>query len=243
MTTAASGRIQSVRQAVQEGGIKLLYQPVVRLDDRTLHHYEALARADDVASIAEFVQFAEQVDLICEVDMAVVQGVLRTLRSSDRSIRIAANLSAKSIENDRFMSDLKRSLKTTGFPPERLLFEVTETTEFADLGKAEAILNSLQEMGHAVCLDDFGAGAASLRYIQALSVDFVKIDGRFIQERDTGPRDRAILEAIVTLCRAVSIKTIVEMVETEEQAARAAALGIGFAQGYLFGRPAQMPSD
>ncbi|MBI1775989.1 MAG: EAL domain-containing protein [Proteobacteria bacterium] len=241
MTSAAAGRIQSVREAVKDGQIKLIYQPVVRLEDRKLHHYEALARRDDVASIAEFVQFAEQVDLICEIDMAVVQGVLRTLRSSDRSVKIAANLSAKSIENDRFMSDLRRSLKTMGVPAERLLFEVTETTEFADLAKAESVLNSLQAMGHAVCLDDFGAGAASMRYIQALSVDFVKIDGRFIQERAAGPRDRAILEAIVTLCRSVSIKTIVEMVETEEQSARASSLAIDFGQGYLFGRPAPMP--
>src|SRR5262249_2647634 len=140
----------------------------------------------------------------------------------------------------RFMNDLMRILKTTGLPADRLLFEVTETTEFSDLARAEAILNRMQELGHAVCLDDFGAGAASLRYIQALSVDFVNIDVRFIRRRETGPRDRAILEAIVTLCRAVKIKTIVEMVETEDQAAHAAQLGIGFAQGYLFGRPGLM---
>jgi EAL domain-containing protein (putative c-di-GMP-specific phosphodiesterase class I) len=95
----------------------------------------------------------------------------------------------------------------------------------------------LQTRGVRICLDDFGAGAASFHYLNALPADFVKIDGRYVRNATANRRDRAFLKAIAKLCRELGTATIAEMVETEAQAAAMTDLGIGYGQGYLFGRP------
>ncbi len=106
-----------------------------------------------------------------------------------------------------------------------------------DLQATNTVLQVLRADGHKICLDDFGAGAASFPYIQALEVDYVKIDGAYVKRMETHPRDRAILKAMVGLCRDLGVGTVAEMVETESQAKALVDLGVDYAQGYLFGRP------
>ena len=120
--------------------------------------------------------------------------------------------------------------------------EVTESTGLTDLPRAARVLEELRRVGHRICLDDFGAGAASFPYIQALPVDFVKIDGSYVRRLGGSPRDDAILRAMVGLCREIRVQVIAEMVETQDQAAQLNAWGFELAQGYHFGRPADRPA-
>jgi len=99
------------------------------------------------------------------------------------------------------------------------------------------VLQNLRGRGHKVCLDDFGAGAASFSYLQAFLVDYVKIDGAYIGRILANFRDRTIVKAMVQMCSELGISTIAEMIETKEQAGSLIGLGVGYGQGYLYGKP------
>ncbi|MDI1365422.1 MAG: EAL domain-containing protein, partial [bacterium] len=100
---------------------------------------------------------------------------------------------------------------------------------------------SLRAMGCMVCLDDFGSGSASFAYLQQLSLDIVKIDGRYVRELAESGRDGAMVRRLVELCKDLKIRTVAEMVETIEVEEVVRDAGVDFAQGWLFGKPADQP--
>ena len=110
-----------------------------------------------------------------------------------------------------------------------------------DLDVANRHIQSLRGLGCKVCLDDFGAGAASFAYLQRLSVDVVKIDGRYVRDLASDGRDGALVRHLVQLCKELKVKTVAEMVETPEIEDAARRAGVDFAQGWLYGRPADRP--
>jgi EAL domain-containing protein (putative c-di-GMP-specific phosphodiesterase class I) len=123
----------------------------------------------------------------------------------------------------------------------RLSFEITETSQFADLTAGDRQIQRLRRLGFKVALDDLGAGAASLAYLRALKVDSVKIDGDYIRRLPDDPRNDAVLRHLVGLCRELGLTTIAEMVETEEVETRLKALGVDQAQGWYYGKAESQP--
>jgi EAL domain-containing protein (putative c-di-GMP-specific phosphodiesterase class I) len=223
------------------GAFHLAYQPVVDLKRNALHHFEALARFDLEASPADTIRLAEELDLILDFDLAVARTVARLLAKSPSEVKIAANVSGQSLMQPRFVEALTEA---TAFQPglrSRLLLEVTETQAITDLPQANRILAELRRLGHVVCLDDFGAGAASLDYLLHLEVDIVKVDGRFIQSLDGSPRAVLLLKHVAALCRELKVLTIAEMIETPEVARLTCELGIDFGQGWHFSKPLPEP--
>ena len=217
----------------------LAYQPVVSLGGETLHHFEALARFEANASPADTIKLAEELDLICEFDLAVAKSVARLLETS--KTKIAVNISAASLMRPGFPEALIAiNAASTGVRP-RMLLELTETQTLTDLPLANTILRALRTAGHLVCLDDFGAGAASLDYLRHLDLDFVKIDGRYIQSSGEQPRDATIVKHVAALCRDLQIATIAEMIETAEAARLAADMGVSLGQGWHYGKPTAQP--
>jgi EAL domain-containing protein (putative c-di-GMP-specific phosphodiesterase class I) len=237
-TAAESARF---RDALSSGSFHVVYQPVVNLEARSLHHFEALTRFEGADSPAAAIQLAEELGLILDLDFAVAKTVIGALADSDPKIKIAANLSAVSLMNPKFVASL---LQLTARLPRlrpRLLFEITETQGLTDLEAANRVIASLREAGHPVCLDDFGAGAATLEYLSRLEVDFVKFDGRYIKDLDRQPRDSAVIKHIAALCRELGVGAIAEMIETEEVAQVARKLGVPLGQGWLYGKPTPTP--
>jgi EAL domain-containing protein (putative c-di-GMP-specific phosphodiesterase class I) len=130
-------------------------------------------------------------------------------------------------------------LALTAAQPElrkRLIIEITETHALKALDAANDLIGQLQAGGHTVCLDDFGAGAASLDYLRLLNVDVVKIDGRYIRTLTEAPRDRVIVQHVVNMCRDLGIAVIAEMIENEETARAVMRMGAALGQGWLFGK-------
>lgn len=236
-------RISRMRSSINEDGLTIVFQPVVDLADRRLHHYEVLSRFEGERSPAELVKFAEGVGMIEELDLTVCQRALAFMESwtDDPKLMLAVNLSGRSLGSDAFVSALEGLLKSRS-DRERLLFEITETTAITDLARADRIIQELRRAGHKVCLDDFGAGAASFPYLQAFKLDFVKIDGAYVSRMLDAMRDHAILKAMVQLCDDLGTATIAEMIETDQQAQRLAQTGVNYGQGYLFGRPTPTPA-
>jgi len=236
MLTRTAEESVKFRAALTGGAFHVVYQPVVQLGDRGAHHYEALTRFEGTESPAAAIQLAEELGLIMELDFAVAKTVVGVL-DADPQVKIAANISAVSLMNPRFIASLVTLTARAPKLRPRLLFEITETHTLADLADAGRVVASLRELGHPVCLDDFGAGAATLEYLSRLEVDFIKFDGRYIKSLDRQPRDSAVIKHVVALCRELGIGTIAEMIETEEVAQVARRLGVALGQGWLYGKP------
>jgi EAL domain-containing protein (putative c-di-GMP-specific phosphodiesterase class I) len=117
------------------------------------------------------------------------------------------------------------------------MFELTESNAVEDMEAASVILKWLRRTGFAVCLDDFGAGAAAYSYLRNFDVDYVKIDGPFLKAAKENPRQRALIRSIAGLCKELNSHVIAEMIEDEEMAQMCAGLGITYGQGFLFGKP------
>ena len=228
--------------AVSQRRFTLAYQPVVNIQTGIAHHHEALVRFEDGGSPFTMVRMAEEFDLIEELDQAVVEQVIRQIKG-DRTgkLKLAANISGRSIGSEVFVAGLERMIKADTRLKDRLIFEVTESAAIDDLDVANRHIQSLRGLGCQVCLDDFGAGAASFAYLQRLSVDVVKIDGRYVRDLASDGRDGALVRHLVQLCKELKVKTVAEMVETVEIEDAARKAGVDFAQGWLYGRPADRP--
>lgn len=226
----------SIRALIDGDKYTLFYQPVVRLSDRTTHHYEALLRFADGRAPFDTIRLSEQLGLVQDFDLAVAKKAIETLtKRSDTTIAI--NLSGLSIQNDVFREHLRQLLGGAGGVGQRLMFELTESNAIEDIEAAATFLRWLRRTGYRVCLDDFGAGAATYTYLRHFDVDFVKIDGPFLKEARDNPRQRALVRSVSHLCRDLHTEVVAEMIEDDAMAALCQEMGIGYGQGYLFGKP------
>ena len=234
---------EGFRAMVRGRDFALHYQPIVDLDTRAVHHFEALARfPGDTAGPADRIHMAEELALIEGFDLAVVEKALgRMKRPGSGLLKIAVNVSAGSLATDSYVDAVLRMTAANPRDRQRLTIEITETAALADIDAANRRIAALRGSGVTVCIDDFGVGAASFTYLQRLSVDAVKIDGGFVRDLAGDPRARTMIRTMVELCQSMGLDTIAEMVETEDAAEALQALGVGYGQGWLFGRPEAEP--
>jgi EAL domain-containing protein (putative c-di-GMP-specific phosphodiesterase class I) len=242
LIAAAKQRAANLRGAISARRFALMYQPIVALADRRVHHHEALLRPEgaEAASPAEFVAMAEAVGLTEELDLAVAAIAAEVLAATPHA-SIAVNISGQSLESPAFIERFLQIGRARKGLAGRLLVELTETAEIARPETVEKAIAALRTAGHAVCLDDFGAGHAGFGYLQRFPVDVVKIDGQYVRNAEANPRDRAILGSIVDLSRTLNCRVVAEQVETEAQATMLAGLKVEYGQGWLFGRPGRTP--
>jgi len=227
---------------VKSRDFALEYQPIVDLGTGVTHHFEALARFGSRGP-ADSIRLAEELGLIEGFDLAVAEKALQQLRRPGFGLtRIAVNVSGASLGTDAYVEGLLRLTAAAPDIRNRILIEVTETAAVADIEAAGRRLAAVRRAGVKVCLDDFGVGAASLDYLHRLPADTVKIDGRFVREITSDGRARDLVAHLVELCSDLKMSTIAEMIETEEQADAIRTLGVGYGQGWLFGRPASEPT-
>jgi EAL domain-containing protein (putative c-di-GMP-specific phosphodiesterase class I) len=241
MIAETVSRVVMMRDLIHEQRLSLHYQPIVALTDRKTHHYEVLLRFPDGRSPFEDIQFAEQINTIHEVDLAVTRGAIARLQEAEgmrQDLSLAVNMSARSLLNDTFLSMFEMLADKVGGRRDKLIIEITESAKLEDLAKAAQAVARLSARGHPVCLDDFGAGAASLPYLQRLIVGYVKIDGAYVRGIHDRLRERAIIEGVLATCRSLGVQTVAEMVEREEEHEIIQALGVTLGQGWLYGRPA-----
>ena len=243
MMKETKGKIHTFKETIRLGAFDIMFQPIVELSTRFVHHYEALSRlrtGGPDSSPYHFITFAEEVGIIGEFDIAVVNKVIEKIskaREHGDIVSIAVNLSGRSLENPQVVDELLKLLKSCRAIREDLLFEVTESAKISDLDSTNKILQSLRKLGHHVCLDDFGAGAAAYQYLRALEVDYVKIDGIYVREALTTKNGKPFLKSMATLCREIGVQTVAEMIEEEEEAEFLLEADVRYGQGYLFGKP------
>ena len=226
--------------AISDKTFRLAYQPVVDLTSRAVHHFEVLVRFGADESPFPQIRMAEELDLIEALDYAVLERAVGVMAPKP-GLKLAVNISGRTIISGAYV---ERAIKLIRAHPEiegRLMFELTESAAIDDLQLADSHIQVLRGAGCEVCLDDFGAGAASLAYLQQLSLDVLKIDGRYIRDLQFGSRNATFIKHLVDMSRELGLKTLAEMVETStvEDAVRRA--GVDFAQGWLYGLAADEP--
>ena len=233
-----ASRVRGLRGALENKDFSIVFQPIVALGSREVHHFEVLSRFAK-GGPAEMVHFAEQLGVVAEFDLAVIERAIKAIYAKDgKRPVLAVNISGRSLESELFAGELNILLREHADLAPHLMFEITESALITRINEVQSLVARWRQRGFRVCLDDFGAGSSSFHYLNAFPVDFVKIDGKYVTNALDSPRDRAFLKAMAQLCHDLDTATIAEMIETEPQAALMRELGVGFGQGYLFGKPA-----
>lgn len=228
---------QGFRTHVSEEMFTVMRQPIINLPTNQVLHYEWLVRFDSTSGLAGILRPAEMSGAIKDLDLSMLARAVLQLNENSDGPGIAVNLSGASMGEPGFEHALNACLSALTGPPSKLTIELTETWDIRELDAASALLARLRRRGHPICLDDVGAGAASIRYLRAIGADWLKIDGDFVVAAFERSRDLAILEALLTLKNSLGVKFIAEGVETAELLEFVRRLGFDAAQGYYIGKP------
>jgi diguanylate cyclase (GGDEF)-like protein/PAS domain S-box-containing protein len=236
--------VERIRGALEHDRFTLLAQPIVDLSTGRVSQHELLLRmrdeTGDLIPPAAFLDIAERLDLVQAIDRWVVRsaiGILDGHERRGRPVTVEVNLSGRSLGDPELLDLVEAELERTRIPPERLIFEVTETAAAANMPAARRFGERLSQLGCRFALDDFGAGFGSFYYLKHLPFDFLKIDGEFVRNSRNSRTDQLVIKAVVDLARGLNKKTIAEIVGDEETVDLLAGLGVDYAQGYHLGRP------
>jgi diguanylate cyclase (GGDEF)-like protein len=191
-----------------------------------------------------FLPAAERFHLASRIDKWVMQHALAWLQALPDPLAIrtlSINLSGHSIGDRAFHRHAIQSFRDAG-PRicQQVCVEITETAAVTNLADAAAFITQIRALGVQVALDDFGSGASSFGYLKTLPVDYLKIDGQFVQDVVDDPLDEAAVRCFAEVARVVGVKTVAEFVDRPEVLAKLRSLGIDYAQGFLLHRPAPL---
>jgi diguanylate cyclase (GGDEF)-like protein/PAS domain S-box-containing protein len=236
---------RKINEALEHGRFVLHYQPVVRLRDSAISHYEVLLRMrepdGELIAPGLFLPAAERFGLIHGIDRWVVERSVRELgehQRAGRDVAFAVNLSARVLDDREFLPFLRAAITEAALDPQHLTFEFTETAAIAHMASAREFIEHLKQLGCRAALDDFGSGFSSYSYLKHLPVDYLKIDGGFIKQLARDSQDQAIVQSMNQVAHALGKETIAEFVEDDASLALLRRYGVDYAQGYYLGRPA-----
>ncbi len=231
--------------ALRDHRLQLHFQPVHRVSDLGIVYYEALVRMvdeDDATQLigpTAFVPHAERSGKIRQIDRWVFQACIDKLAQSPPSVCIAANLSARSLDDPGFADFLRAALRRSDVDPRRLHIELTETAAMGDMIAARPMIAALRAVGCAVHLDDFGSGFSSFEHLKLLEVDGIKIDGSFIRDLTSDPSNQLVVASLINIARSLNKTTVAECVEDAATLDALRELGVDHVQGFHLGRPAR----
>ncbi len=236
----------NLRRALERDEITILYQPIVRLEDRAVAGFEALARWNHPKlgrlSPVEFINIAEETGLIVELGVFVLERAARQLSAWQRTLRhreslfCSVNVSSRQLLRHDLIQDLRTVLGRAPLSRGSLKLELTESVVMENPEHAAQMLQRIRELGAGLSLDDFGTGYSSLSYLQRFPFDTIKIDQSFVRTTTKGTRP-VILRSIIALAHDLGMDVVAEGAETESDAVELSQLGCEFAQGFVFGEP------
>jgi diguanylate cyclase (GGDEF)-like protein/PAS domain S-box-containing protein len=242
--------VHRIQNVLEQDRFRLFFQPIAKLNrgplERVTMHGEVLLRMLDennrLVGPGSFIPAAERYLLMPAIDRWVITNTFRMLtldrkRVEEHISTCCINLSGQSLSDDRFMDFLINEIRESGVIPQMLCFEITETAVIANLSNASCFISTLREMGCRFALDDFGVGLSSFGYLKNLAVDYLKLDGCFVQNMVSDNIDLAMVEAINQIGHTMDIKTIAEFVEDDETLEAVRAIGVDYAQGYVISKP------
>ena len=238
----AQGEIeQGIRYGLEHGQFVPYFEPQVDLSTGEIVGFEVLARWNHPLSgtigPATFIPVAEEIGVIGRLSEQVISEALRQAVNWDPAIKISVNISPTQFTDGWLAQRIVRILTEAGFPPDRLIVEITESSLFADLDMARSMLTSLKNQGVRLALDDFGTGFSSLSTLRSLPFDMIKIDRSFVTTLLEDKENMAIVRAVTTLASALSVPVCVEGIERDSVHEAVVMLGCQLGQGWYFGKP------
>jgi diguanylate cyclase (GGDEF)-like protein/PAS domain S-box-containing protein len=239
--------VTSLRRALDDRGIQVVYQPTIDLATNRTVGVEALARltlADGTAIPPDqFIPVAEDTGLIAALGQQVLERACRDLSpwtALDPSFLLSVNVSPRQLAHPALIPTVQQILRNTDTDPNTLCLEITESAQLTD-PNVDATIRQLRRLGITFAIDDFGTGYSSLAYLRYMPVDILKIDRSFVAGLVDNPSDRALVTVAIDLARTFTLTTTAEGVETDAQLDALLALGCHLGQGYLFSPP--VPAD
>ncbi|MDV6226399.1 EAL domain-containing protein [Nitratireductor aquimarinus] len=236
--------LSDMRGALVENNLELHYQPQVNMAGHVVGA-EALLRwnhADHGAlSPSDFVGLAEQHGLSELLGRGVIETSVRTLAEWKKNprlegLRMAVNISLKSLRDPDFVAFLHDRLEEHGLNPQLLTLEMTERVLTSDQMQIQRRMNELKALGVRLSLDDFGTGYSSIAYLKKLPFDELKVDGSFIADIEASENNRALVQSMLDMASTLGLSAVAEHVQTARQEALLKASGCAFFQGWLYGR-------
>ena len=242
-TVRRLGMLSELRAAIEQGGMRLHYQPQVNLKTGKTESVEALVRwhHDSHGDVdpAEFVTLAEATDLIRPLTDWTLRQALADLASWNKrqlDLRVGINISARVIQDVDFPRRLETLIRETGTRPGQIELEITESAMLVDPERARRIVRSLHSLGVLIAIDDYGTGFSSLGYLRDLRVHALKLDKSFVIDLEARAQNRVIVESTVQMAHALGLRVVAEGVETEWAKRYLESVGYDFGQGYWFAR-------
>jgi len=230
-----------LREAVARNELSLHYQPIIDLQRNVVTGFEALARwshpVRGMIPPGVFITVAEDTGLILQLGEWALVEACRRASAWPSHLRVAVNLSPVQFSAPNLYETIAGILATSGLTPDRLELEITERVFMENSDRTLEILHQLKSLGVRIAMDDFGTGYSSLSYLRSFPFDKIKVDRTFISGVVDGVEHAAIVQAVVSLARALGMRTTAEGVETRDQQSSVLALGCDEAQGYLFSAP------
>jgi diguanylate cyclase (GGDEF)-like protein/PAS domain S-box-containing protein len=238
--------VSRLQRACDDGRLEIHYQPIVAIGanpDRQ-PHFELMLRMRDeggrLVQPIEFIPAAERYNVMPAIDRWVVRQALGSILAHGQlgdDSTVAINLSGTTLNDDHFLEFLIGELAAVELRPGSLCFEITETAAISSLANVVYFMRELRDRGVKFALDDFGSGLSSFSYLKTLPVDYLKIDGQFVENVVRDPIDRSMVEAICQVARAMGLKTVAERVESADVLDALARLGVDYAQGFFIAEP------
>jgi EAL domain-containing protein (putative c-di-GMP-specific phosphodiesterase class I) len=238
-------RAERIREALDNDGFVLHFQPILDLATDRVTTYEALIRMRDSESgelvqPGAFLYVADRYGMAYSIDRWVIGRAIKTLASGrlGDDARLAINISARTLNHPEVLDELGRRLEDASIEPGRLILEITETAAIENVENAKRFARRLTSLGCALALDDFGTGFSSFYYLKHLPCQYLKIDGEFIRNLRASPNDRLLVKSVVDIAKGMGKRTIAEFVGDEETVAILTGIGVDYAQGFHVGKPA-----
>ena len=230
-----------LRLALAKNEFRLVFQPLIGLEENRVTCLEALLRWDHAERgaipPAEFIPVAEETGLIVPIGEWVLREACKAAAAWPTKARVAVNLSPVQFKNQRLFETVQAALEEAGLPPTRLELEITESLLLADNEPTLKTLHRLRALGVGICMDDFGTGYSSLSYLRSFPFDKIKIDRSFMRDLESKGDSLAIIKAVIGLGHSLGMATTAEGVETEEQFNAVREQGCNEVQGFYFSPP------
>lgn len=236
---------EQLHNALARNEFSVHYQPKVDLASAKIMGAEALLRWHNpvLGNVPpdEFISVAEHTGAIIPLGQYVLQQALKQTdtwqKDFNATFQMAVNLSPRQFKDSQLVNIIKQAINEANITPGSLELEITEGVLLSGRGQVKEVLKNITDLGIKMAMDDFGTGYSSLSYLRAYPFDVLKIDRCFINEMTSNSKDKALINAVISMSHALNLKVVAEGIETQQQYELLRILGCDYGQGYLFSKP------